>query len=310
MKLHLIKAYSKVLWLFLNPSTRKFNISNSVKDVMNVSYSNLKGNHYKLDIHYPENASGPLPIVVYIHGGGWVIGDKSSTRGYCRKLADSGYLVFNVNYGLGPKYTHPDPLHHIIAAIDWIKENCARYNGDPNKFFLAGESAGAHLASLITCICTNEKLEKDIDAVAPLTREQLKGAVLFCGAFDFDTALESGFPLVKESIMGYTGSTDLKKYPLAGQVSPLHHVTENYPPVFLTSGEVDPLHKSQTMAMIQKLDSQGVEHEELLYDGTVAEASHGFHIFAKRKTAMEALDALTDFMKRKTSDKSQPVSLG
>jgi acetyl esterase/lipase len=310
MKVHLLKAYAKVLWYFMNPSTRKFDVSNNVKDVRNVSYSSAKGNYNKLDIHYPEHASGPLPIVVYIHGGGWVVGDKSSTTGYCRKLADNGYLVFNVNYGLGPKYTHPDSLHHIAAAIHWIKENCAQYNGDPTQFFLAGESAGAHLASLITCICTNEKLEKAIGVTAPLKREQLKGAVLLCGAFDFDTALESGFPLIKESIMGYTGTMDIENYPLAGQISPLHHVTENYPPVFLTSGEVDHLHESQTMAMIKKLESKGVEHEVLLYDGTVEEASHGFHIFAKRKTAMEALDAVTGFMERRTSGKSHSVSVG
>jgi acetyl esterase/lipase len=298
VKLHLIKAYAKVLWFFMNPSTRKFEITNDVENVMNVSYSGTKGNHNKLDIHFPKHTTGPLPIVVYIHGGGWAVGDKSSTTGLCRKLADNGFLVFNLNYGLGPKYKHPESLQHITAAINWIKENCGRYNGDADKFFLAGDSAGAHLASLIACICTNEKLEKDIGIKAPLNMEQLKGVVLYYGAFNFDSALESGFPLVKESIQAYIGTTDVKNYPLAGQISPLHHVTENYPPVFLTSGEIDHLHNSQTMEMIKMLDRKGIKHEELLYDETVAEAAHGYNLFAKKKVALEACDAVTGFIKK------------
>jgi acetyl esterase/lipase len=297
VNIHFLKAYAKVLWLFMIPPTRKFEITNEVKDIKNVSYSGKWGKHNTLDVHYPKNASGPLPIVAYVHGGGWAVGDKFIDTGYCRKLAESGFLVFNLNYGLGPKYNHPEPLFHLANAIEWIKANCAKYNGDKDRFFLAGDSAGAHLASLTACICTNRDLEKNIGIKAPLSPEQLKGLVLYYGAYDLNTILDTTFPLIKESVLAYTGTIDLNRYELAGQISPLHHITDSYPPVFLSSGEVDALHESQTVAMIRKLESIGIKHEELLFDKSVSLASHGFHVYAERECAMEALNSAVQFLK-------------
>ena len=117
----------------------------------------------QLDLYLPDAASaGPRPVVVWVHGGGWMNGDKGNKMANKAKLfTDAGYILASVNYRLspdippsGPTYdpgrimypTHP---HDVAAAVNWVSDNIAGYGGDPDALILLGHSAGAHLVSLV-----------------------------------------------------------------------------------------------------------------------------------------------------------------
>jgi acetyl esterase len=98
-----------------------------------------------LDIYRPRHAAGPLPVMLYIHGGGFVMCDKNTHRGIGRIYADNGHVVFNINYRLAPQHPYPAALVDAGRAYAWVVENAARYGGDPNRIIIAGESAGGNL---------------------------------------------------------------------------------------------------------------------------------------------------------------------
>lgn len=101
---------------------------------------------HRLDILRPKQRQSLLPVLMYIHGGGFTMGSKDTHRGIGLIYADRGYVVFNINYRLAPKYRYPTALEDTAAAYCWIIDNAATYGGDPGRIIVAGESAGGNLA--------------------------------------------------------------------------------------------------------------------------------------------------------------------
>lgn len=108
---------------------------------------------HRLDIFRPRHADRPLPVILYIHGGGFVMCDKDTHRGIGLIYADQGHVVFNVNYRLAPRYPYPAALADVGRAFAWVAENAARYGGDPERIIIAGESAGGNLTLALAAAC-------------------------------------------------------------------------------------------------------------------------------------------------------------
>lgn len=106
---------------------------------------------HTLDVYHPALVSGaaPRPVVVYVHGGGWGRGDKRLGKSMAPLYVENGALFVSVNYRLAPQNKYPTFLHDLAAATRWIKDNIARYGGDPERMVLVGHSAGAHLVALL-----------------------------------------------------------------------------------------------------------------------------------------------------------------
>ena len=100
-----------------------------------------------LDIYAPADASG-LPVMVFIHGGGWRQGDKGQATEKGRFFAEHGHVFVSVNYRLSPAVQHPTHIEDVIRALAWVKTEIAAYGGDPARISVMGHSAGAHLAAL------------------------------------------------------------------------------------------------------------------------------------------------------------------
>jgi arylformamidase len=107
---------------------------------------------------YPPCASGAAPVVIWVHGGAWAVGDKAN--GMTDKIAlfnQAGYLLVSVNYRLSPdddrlepgRVRHPDHVEDVAAAIAWVADHAASYGGDPSRLAILGHSAGAHLVALV-----------------------------------------------------------------------------------------------------------------------------------------------------------------
>lgn len=124
---------------------------------------------HRLDIYRPRYAPRPLPVLLYIHGGGFVVCSKETHRGIALlKAARPGYLVFNINYRLAPAYRFPGAIEDACAAYRWVVANAARYGGDPQRIVVAGESAGGNLSLGVAIAATYERPEPYARAVYDL----------------------------------------------------------------------------------------------------------------------------------------------
>lgn len=113
--------------------------------IADISYEKDGSPDHLLDIYRPKHMDQPLPVILYIHGGGFVMCDKDTHRGIGLIYADNGHVVFNVNYRLAPRHPYPAALADVGKAYAWVVENAARYGGDPERIIIAGESAGGNL---------------------------------------------------------------------------------------------------------------------------------------------------------------------
>ena len=114
-----------------------------------VGYGPARGVHNRLDVYVPMRAPRPLPVVMYVHGGGFAMLSKETHRVMALAIARAGYLLFNVNYRQGSGHRYPEPIEDACRALIWVRQNCERYGGDPSRIALAGESAGGNLVTAL-----------------------------------------------------------------------------------------------------------------------------------------------------------------
>ena len=126
--------------------------------VYNLPYLDSGNPYHTIDIYYPVEHEGPLPVIIDVHGGGWMYGDKELNRMYCLNLAKRGYVVFNMSYRLVPQVTIKEQLQDVMAAMQWIEAHMCDYPCDEAHILLTGDSAGAQLAAFTAALLTSEEL--------------------------------------------------------------------------------------------------------------------------------------------------------
>jgi acetyl esterase len=124
-----------------------------VERIANVAYLPDGTVEHRLDVYRPIHRTGRLPVVVYIHGGGFRILSKDALWIMALMFARQGYLVYNINYRLAPSHPFPAAVSDCCAALEWVVEHADEHGGDPTRLVLAGESAGANLATGLTLAC-------------------------------------------------------------------------------------------------------------------------------------------------------------
>ena len=115
-----------------------------------------------LDVYRPKaiNIEEKLAVIVSVHGGGWVYGDKKTYQFYCMSLAQRGFAVVNFSYRLAPKSKFPASIIDTNLVFGWILDHAEEYGFDTENVFAVGDSAGAHMLGLYTNLCTNPKYAK------------------------------------------------------------------------------------------------------------------------------------------------------
>lgn len=177
-----IAKQEKVLEKWLTKHDKENSFPNDkVKIIENISY--LDDNKFHLmDIYQPYNNEKILPIIINIHGGGFLLGKKEVNKLYCAELAQKGYIVFCVEYPLSPKAKIIDILNDLIIATNKINEIAKDYNGDNNNLYLTGDSAGAYLCVYLSALKNNHNLNhllKIKNKIIPT----IKGLGLISGMF-------------------------------------------------------------------------------------------------------------------------------
>jgi arylformamidase len=200
------------------------------KTLRDLPYAGKKSHPYqKLDLFIPDEAAAkPRPVFILIHGGGWAMGDKSTSSFVEPKttwLMKGGYLVASINYRLAPAAKHPAQVEDVLKSVAWVQKHVDRHGGDPQRIYLLGHSAGAHLAALAAVDSERQK-------AAGIDPKSIRGVVLLDGA-GYDIPRQ--YPALREGgymqkIYRHAFTTD----PAAQRdASPVHRVTTRPPPFLI-----------------------------------------------------------------------------
>jgi len=255
-----------------------------------------------LTIYAPKQPSDrPLPIIFYIHGGGWVVGTAKSVEPYAKLLASNGYLVANLEYSLAPEHPYPTPIEQSIAAINYLQLHDKDFNADATKFFIAGNSAGAQIAAQLGAVATNSEFEKKMNVDIGLAPESLKGLILFNGVYDFQTVGKDNFPGFPKFAWSYTGKKDYRTYSRIDELSTVKNATSTYPATFLTVGDADPI-EAQTHQFDAVLRAQGIDVTSLYWTGSGNKLPHDYIYQLETEPAQRAYQDVLKFLKMKARE--------
>ncbi len=251
----------------------------------------------RLDTYHVKNNGEKYPVFFYIHGGGFVAGDKNYRRAHSRWVANMGYFVVNINYGLSPEYKFPELLKHLVYALNWVGDNAEKYNLDLDKMVVSGDSAGGYCAAMLACITTDKALQERLGVSTNL---KFGGAVLNCGIYDVGAALQAKVPfdLGGKILKDMTGikKKDFDTYEYKDICAPIDRVTAEFPQTFVTYAKKDFFCGGQGERMIENLEKCGVYHEE--YHSTKFTSNHCFSLGWKGKDPENNNRLTEDFLLR------------
>ena len=257
------------------------------------------GTHKKqvIEVIAPRYRSNSLlPILVFFHGGGWVSGHKNNVRRICASYAQEGFLVFNVNYRLSPKFGFCHQITDVNSAMEWIICHANDYGGDISRLFMGGESAGAHLTTWYNTAVNQPELFAAIGVRGFVPNEPIRGLVLFYGIYDLKTVPQTGFPLIGHAVASLLSVDSKRIGQLLTLASPIHHIGTNYPPCFLCSTEGDWLYP-QSIEFASRITGQGGAVETLFFDRKeYPYARHAFILYHFMKCSKEALKRSIQFL--------------
>jgi triacylglycerol lipase len=255
----------------------------NVETVENVSYGSCDKWHL-LDLYRPKDAEGKLPVLLNIHGGAWVYGDKKVYAPYCMYLASRGFAVINASYRLAPRHTFPAPLEDIGKMMEWVFHHADEYGLDLSNLFFVGDSAGAHLATAYTAIQLNEAYAKNFPEIKVAKSFIPKGLLLNCGVFDMEAEWKKqGRALTPflTDLLGEKPTVEAVK-----QMSPAQYITSDFPPVHLTTSHGDFLRK-HSYRLKEVLEKKGVEVVFKEYGEKKKPQGHVFHLNLKNKVGQQ-----------------------
>jgi acetyl esterase/lipase len=211
-----------------------------------------------IDVFRPvASAASPRPVILWVHGGGFLANTAAQFRDWGILLAHQGYVVALLDYSLGPETHYPAPVRQANAALAYLSGNAARFGGDPARMAVGGDSAGAQIASQLAAAETNPRLAAAMTLTPGLPSSHLKAVVLYCGLYDMSTVGQTGFPALRTYLWSYTGTRNWLAYPQINQLSTARQATAAYPPAYLTVGDQDPF-RTQATELAGVLRSHGV----------------------------------------------------
>ena len=248
----------------------------------------------EMDI-YAAKSVGKQPLVVYAHGGYYLVGDKRELAPYCKMLASYGYVVANINYQLAPGGRYPTQVLQMNEAVAYLMDHAEEYGIDTTRVFLAGDSAGAHLVSQMGLYYTNPAFCEEIGDVPAIAKEQLRGVALHCGYYNTDTVRATGFPMIAQSIALLTGEKEFEGTEAGRNMNTVAQITSDYPAVFIDSGDQD-LFLTQAQEMIDALKTNGVAVTSYLPVSGETALGHEFQMMLNTPEGMEALELLAGFL--------------
>jgi acetyl esterase/lipase len=220
-----------------------------------------------LDLFVPKSDK-PLPLVLWVHGGGWSAGSKDGGNP-ALPLLTKGYAIASTNYRLSQHAVFPAQIQDVKSAVRFLRANAKKYNLDADRIGVWGASAGGHLVALLGTTGDDAEFDSDADANKGVS-SKVEAVLDFFGPTDL--AKLSPPAAKNNSITALLGGSTGEKKDLAARANPITHVSKSGPPFLIVQGDADPLvPASQSEMLAEALKKAGVECELVILKG----ASHG-----------------------------------
>jgi acetyl esterase/lipase len=257
----------------------------------NIPYNNDTLQKHLLDIYLPANAKGKLPLIILIHGGGWLVNDKYADLGYMKKtiveLVNNGFALASIDYRWSTQAVFPAQIQDCNRAVSFLFDNADKYGFDKNNFAVLGWSAGGHLASLLG-LANNNKVA---NFYMPNSSKafKIKAVVDFYGPSELIMLPKNDEEKSPEGIL--LGAAPLNRPDLAKIASPVTYVDKNDPPFLIIHGEKDDMVSPKQSKLLHAwLNTEGVQSELII----VKDAPH----FGVMYDVDEVRNKVIDFLKK------------
>lgn len=253
-----------------------------------------------LDIHRGPGTAPDAPVIVWVHGGGFVSGRQQDLTNYLTILAGQGFTTVNVDYTIAPDAHYPTPIRQLGTALTYLHANRAALGLGTGGLVLGGDSAGAQIAAQTAALATGPDYARLMGMPAATWAEDLRGAILFCGVYDMAALGQGGGVLgwfVHVAGWAYIGARDWRTAPDFATATVTPHVTAAFPPAFISAGNADPL-EPQSVALAVRLGELGVAVDTLFFPPGYAPAlGHEYQFDLTTDAGRQALDRLTAWLR-------------
>ncbi len=278
-------AWGRVLWPFRvgHPD---------VERVCNLNYAEDDNPRHRLDLFRRRDLEPGAPVLLQIHGGGWMVGNKEQQGlPLLYHMAARGWLCVSINYRLSPSATWPDQLVDCKRALKWIREHIADHGGDPDFVIATGGSAGGHLTAMMALTANQPQLQPGFEEVDTT----LAGFIPFYGVFDWTDRFGyrgKNDPLLDQLERNIVKLSRAEHGDVYHDASPLSHVTGDIPPVMVLHGSNDtlaPVGEAHKFVELLRAESSA----KVVYAELVG-AHHAFEVFASVR-ALHAINGVEAF---------------
>ena len=256
-----------------------------------IRYGNVDEKLQLLDVYRPKGADGKLPVIMSVHGGGWVYGDKEVYQFYCMSLAQRGFAVVNYSYRLAPEYKFPSSLEDTCSVAAWMMVNAETYGFDMEQVYGVGDSAGGHMLTIFAAALTNPDYAQELGVKLP-TGFRFNAVALNCGSYKIDlTAQDMTTGLMGDFLPGKDLETEVKL------INPVGWILEDFPPAFVMTSTNDFL-KAQPSILIPVLMDNDIPFVYRYYSDKNDPLGHVFHCNIRLSAAKLCNDEECEFFRK------------
>ena len=273
-------------------------VPKGISEILDMQYD-PKDPDAKLDVYYPPGIDKKLPVIVWVHGGGWISGDKRQSSNYLKIMSSKGYVVVSVDYSIAPEKKYPIPIKQTMAALKFLEENSSKLHIDSNSIFLAGDSAGSHIVAQVANCISEASYAKFINISPSIERAKIKGLILYCGAYAVDNIDLDGASgsFLKTVLWSYSGKKDFMNDSYFKTASIIDFIGPKFPPCFISAGNGDPL-LIHSQDLVKKLNTLGIQNDALFFhDNFKPELPHEYQFDLDIEPGRTALSRSLEFLK-------------
>lgn len=253
------------------------------------------------------------PIIVNIHGGGFVMGDKRYRKTLCEYYASKGYYVYNINYRLPPAVDIFGCLNDSIDAVNYVTILAENYSIDTKKIVITGDSSGAYLAAHIASVKFNPELCEKTRA-KPVNVD-IAALLLHSGPYDMISMMSVEMPMglipeLASLLVGYDlkeDMSDIKDYKYFDYMSPIDFVNEKWCPTFISWSDSDMICSNQGRPMAEKLMKYCPKVATFYAEGVAN--GHCFHLTMKKDISMQCLENSMKFIEQLFSETDEKAKV-
>jgi acetyl esterase/lipase len=303
-----MQVYKKIIWGFIFLLLFIFNAKAQMPDFINttfpkgtifhqnIPYANDTLKKHLLDIYLPANATANTPLIIWVHGGAWMLNDKYADMGYMkntiRTFLEKGYALASIDYRHSTTAIFPAQIRDCNQAVEFLFNNAAKYKLDKNRFALIGFSAGGHLASLLALSNNNNIPEFYTSGKKPSFK--IKAVLDFYGPSDFLLFFANGDSQGDDPISILLGASPLKRPDISRMASSSSYVDKGDPAFFIVHGEKDEsVPTTQSVLLKSYLDLAKVPNELTIVKG----APHYGEMFDTEDIRLRLFDFLEKHLK-------------